>query len=82
VPALSDVAVRKALSYAIDRSAMVQVVWNGDALPTASPLSPTMLGYDKAQETYALPYDVAKAKATLQPRATQRARTASCKRAT
>lgn len=57
-----DEKVRKALTYGIDREALVQVVWEGKANVATSFYSDTMLGY-KAQGPYE--YNVEKAKALL-----------------
>lgn len=60
--ALSNVKVRQAINYAIDRDAYCQVVKNGLASPATSHMAPNVQFY-KARETVA--YNVEKAKALL-----------------
>jgi peptide/nickel transport system substrate-binding protein len=49
----SDVMVRRALSYALDKEAMNQAVWGGTFSPAASPLMKPTLGYEpKTEEVY------------------------------
>ncbi len=55
--------VREALNYAIDRQAMVRVVYTGYAEPLDSPLPKLLSGYASQGAPY--PYDPAKAKAML-----------------
>jgi peptide/nickel transport system substrate-binding protein len=60
----SDVMVRRALSYAIDKEAMNQAVWGGTFSPAASPLMKPTLGYEpKTEEVYT--YDPATASSML-----------------
>ena len=60
----ADVAVRRALSYAIDKEAMNQAVWGGIYSPAASPLMKPTFGYEpKTEEVYS--YDPAKADSML-----------------
>jgi peptide/nickel transport system substrate-binding protein len=60
----SDVMVRRALSYALDKEAMNQAVWGGTFSPAASPLMKPTLGYDpKTEEVYT--YDPATANSML-----------------
>jgi peptide/nickel transport system substrate-binding protein len=60
----SDVMVRRALSYAIDKEAMNQAVWGGTFSPAASPLMKPTLGYEpKNEEVYT--YDPATANSML-----------------
>jgi peptide/nickel transport system substrate-binding protein len=61
---LADVHVRRALSYAIDRSAIVKSVLFGHAQPANSLLPPQVPFYDK--NSPGIQYDMAKAKAELQ----------------
>jgi peptide/nickel transport system substrate-binding protein len=56
-------AVRQAINYAIDRSAIVKLAYQGDAIPGASFLPYKMEYYDSAIKPY--PYDPAKAKQLL-----------------
>ncbi len=58
----SDVRVRRALNYAIDKEAFARVVYSGHADPMDSPMPPKMAFYAKQG---AWPYDPAKAKALL-----------------
>ncbi|MBV9813723.1 MAG: glutathione ABC transporter substrate-binding protein [Acetobacteraceae bacterium] len=58
----SDPRVRQALNYAVDKQAMIKVVFNGFAQPLDSPLPPLLNGYTK-EGSY--PYDPAKAKQML-----------------
>lgn len=59
-----DVAVRRAIQYAIDKKGVVQLAEAGAIQPSLTPLQPSMFGYDKSLETM-YPYDPAKAEATL-----------------
>jgi peptide/nickel transport system substrate-binding protein len=61
---LADVHVRRALSYAIDRAAIVKSVLFGHGQPANSMLPPQVPFYDK--NTPGIQYDMAKAKAELQ----------------
>ena len=63
VPALSDVHVRRAISYAIDRAAISQVVYSGTATPSNSFLAPGVQFYDK--KAPGVQYDLKKAAAEL-----------------
>ena len=58
----SDVRVRQALNYAVDKQAYMKVVFGGYAVPMDAPLPTNLPGY-AAQGAYA--YDPAKAKALL-----------------
>jgi peptide/nickel transport system substrate-binding protein len=61
----ADVAVRRALSYAVDKEAMNQAVWGGVFAPAASPLMKPTFGYEpKTEQVYT--YDPAKAGAMLE----------------
>ncbi|RMF79477.1 MAG: ABC transporter substrate-binding protein [Chloroflexi bacterium] len=42
----NELAVRRAVNYAIDKETMVDVVWNGFGQPACSPLTHVMFGYD------------------------------------
>jgi peptide/nickel transport system substrate-binding protein len=60
----SDVRVRQALNYAIDKNALAQKLYDGDAVPDqGQTLSPSWFGYDP--KVHAYPYNPAKAKALL-----------------
>jgi glutathione transport system substrate-binding protein len=58
----SDIRVRQALNYAVDKNAFLKVVFNGYGVPLDAPLPANLSGYSK-QTAY--PYDPAKAKALL-----------------
>jgi peptide/nickel transport system substrate-binding protein len=61
----ADIAVRRALSYAIDKEAMNQAVWGGVFAPAASPLMKPTFGYEpKTEQIYS--YDPEKAGAMLE----------------
>jgi peptide/nickel transport system substrate-binding protein len=60
----ADIAVRRALSYAIDKDAFNQAAFGGIYSPAASPLMKPTFGYDpKTEEIYS--YDPAKAASML-----------------
>jgi glutathione transport system substrate-binding protein len=59
----TDPRVREALNYAVDKQAMIKVVYGGYASPLDSVLPPLLSGYVKQDLKY--PYDPAKAKALL-----------------
>ena len=61
----SDIAVRKAILYAVDKKGAIQLADAGVFAPSNTPLQKGMTGYDAALEN-AYPYDPAKAAATLQ----------------
>jgi peptide/nickel transport system substrate-binding protein len=54
--------VRQAISYAIDREALVKEIYNGDATSTDSPVPPGFLAYRKPPLRYPMRADLAKAK--------------------
>jgi glutathione transport system substrate-binding protein len=58
----SDVRVRQAMNYAINKEAIIKAVLRGHGKPADSPLAPRVWGYTPVK-TY--PYDPAKAKALL-----------------
>ena len=58
----SDIRVRQAMNYAIDKEAVIKAVLRGQGKPADSPLAPRVWGYTPVK-TY--PYDLAKAKALL-----------------
>ena len=62
-PIGSDARVRKAFELSIDRTALLQVVYNGLYAPTAQAISPSSPFYDQAMQPQAR--DVAAAKALL-----------------
>ncbi len=59
----SDLRVRQALNYALDKSAIIENVMKGYATPLNGPLTKMHLGHDPHTNPY--PYDVEKAKALL-----------------
>jgi peptide/nickel transport system substrate-binding protein len=59
---ISDPRLRLAISYAIDRDAMVQSIISGTGSPTSGPYNTDNLYFDKKYQT---PYDPNKAKALL-----------------
>ncbi len=60
----NDVAVRRAILYAVDKKGVIALADAGVFAPSNTPLQKGMLGYDAALEN-AYPYDPAKAAATL-----------------
>ena len=62
-PPLADVHVRRAISYAIDRQAIVKSLLFGYGQPANSFLPPQVPFYDKSSP--GLQYDIAKAKAEM-----------------
>jgi glutathione transport system substrate-binding protein len=60
----SDVRVRQALNYAVDKDAFIKVVWSGYADQMDSPEPPKLSFYEK-QSPAPWPYDLAKAKQLL-----------------
>ncbi len=62
-PPFKKLAVRQAMNYAIDRSALVKLAYQGDAIPGASFMPYKMQYYDSSITPY--PYDPAKAKKLL-----------------
>jgi ABC-type transport system substrate-binding protein len=66
IPPLNDVRVRRAIGYAIDRDAMVDIGFNGLVKSSTCPVAPGLLGYDPAKcAEWATAYDPEKAKALL-----------------
>lgn len=59
----NDLAVRRALAYAIDRNAIVQAAYSGFGTPIGSHYTPADPGYIDLSGVY--PYDPAKARALL-----------------
>lgn len=62
-PAFKDKRVRQAINYAVNRTALANVLLGGVTEPSAQPAAKGVIGYDAAIEPY--PYDPAKAKALL-----------------
>lgn len=63
VPQLSDLRVRQAINYAVDKDAYVQVMYSGYAT-IADSVFPSTISYYKPQEVYK--YDLEKAKALME----------------
>lgn len=61
----NDAQVRRALSYAVDKDAILKIALGGIGMVADAPLPPSLPGYDAALKTYALGYDPQKAQATL-----------------
>lgn len=59
----NDVRVRQALNYAVNRSALIQVVYNGYAQKPTSPAAPNVTGYSPVVPFYH--YNLTKAKELL-----------------
>jgi peptide/nickel transport system substrate-binding protein len=59
-----DLAVRKAIHYAIDKKGVIQLAEAGAFPPSLTPLQPSMIGYDASLESV-YSYDPAKAEAVL-----------------
>jgi peptide/nickel transport system substrate-binding protein len=51
-PPTDELAVRRAIAYAIDKETMIAVVWSGLGTPGCSPLTDIMFGYDPATCDY------------------------------
>lgn len=62
-PILSNVKVRQAIAYAIDRQAMIEHLWNGRASPATGLLSPSNWAYEPNVRTYN--FDPERAKSLL-----------------
>lgn len=61
--ALTDVRVRQALNYAVDRQTIIDALLGGTATPLGQPFVPGGFGYNPANEAY--PYDPDKARELL-----------------
>lgn len=64
-PPFNDVRVRQALSYAVNKSEIIQMALSGVGKEAFAPLSPTLPGFDPALKSNELGYDPARAKALL-----------------
>jgi peptide/nickel transport system substrate-binding protein len=62
-PALADLKVRQAINYAIDRSALMDMVWAGKGELIGSMVAPTDPYYEDLSDTY--PYDPEQARELL-----------------
>ena len=66
IPPLNDPRVRRAIGYALDRDAMVDIGFNGLVQASTCPVAPGLLGYDaKKCAGWATSYDPEKSKALL-----------------
>lgn len=63
-PPFNNLAVRRALNYAVDKAAIVRVVLRGFGRPLEAPAAPGIVGYTPVQAG-GWPYDTAKAKELL-----------------
>ncbi len=64
-PPFNDLALRKAMAYAMDRDGMVKSAYNGYATANLLPIPNGVAGWDKSLEQYAYPFDLTKAKKAL-----------------
>lgn len=64
-PKFEDINVRRALSYAMDREAQINILALGEAEPQYGPISPTVIGYWEGVEEIGYRYDPEKAKELL-----------------
>jgi peptide/nickel transport system substrate-binding protein len=64
IPPLDNIKVRQAINYAINRQAIIEVVFNGAALPPAGMIAPAEFGYDGSLKTLSS-YQPEKAKQLL-----------------
>ncbi len=60
---LSDIRVRQALNYAVDKQKVIDAIFGGVGRPASQAAVPTAFGYNKSITPY--PYDPEKAKALL-----------------
>jgi peptide/nickel transport system substrate-binding protein len=61
----TDVRVRQALSYAVNKEDIVKIALGGIGMVASAPLPPTLPGYDPSLKSYELGYDPKKAQALL-----------------
>ncbi len=61
----TDVRVRQALSYAVNKEDIVKIALGGIGMAASAPLPPTLPGYDPSLKAYELGYDPKKAQALL-----------------
>jgi peptide/nickel transport system substrate-binding protein len=62
-PPLGDKAVRQAIAYAINKEPIVQLAFQGEAIPANGPLPPSQWGYHEPRKKY--PYDPDEARRLL-----------------
>ncbi|WP_407675167.1 MULTISPECIES: ABC transporter substrate-binding protein [Pasteurellaceae] len=62
-PIFDNVKVREALNYAVDRKAIIDIVYKGFGVQAKNPLAPTVWGYNDDIQPYT--QDIAKAKQLL-----------------
>ena len=62
-PPFDNVEIRQAVNYAINKEAIVKLVYQGLAVPADGPLPPNQWGYHRVREPYA--YDPDRARAML-----------------
>jgi peptide/nickel transport system substrate-binding protein len=65
-PKLSDVRVRQALAYGLDRETFIENQWDGFASVCNAPISPVSWAYPDVSKLNAYTYDPEKAKALLE----------------
>ncbi len=61
----TDVRVRQALSYAVDKQDIVKIALGGIGMVASAPLPPTLPGYDPSLKSFELGYDPQKAQSLL-----------------
>lgn len=61
----TDPAVRRAISYAINKEAIVQSALQGEGIVAHSPLAKSIFGYDPSSESYDYKYNIEEAKKLL-----------------
>lgn len=64
-PILGDVRVRRAITHAINKDALIQAILKGNGTPAHIPSSPISWGYPDDDHLKTYPYDPEKAKALL-----------------
>jgi peptide/nickel transport system substrate-binding protein len=62
-PPFDNKLVRQALNYAIDKEAIINAFYGGQAIPAVNAMPPSIEGYNDSVKDY--PYDLEKAKALL-----------------
>lgn len=61
----NDLAVRKAIAYAMDRDSMVKSAYNGFATPNLLPIPNGVAGWDASLNQYGYPFSIESAKKVL-----------------